>query len=37
VTADAASRFKTEHPAIRLSWGMRPDRRIPLSPGTKEK
>jgi hypothetical protein len=34
VTADAVVAFRTEHPAIMLSWGTRPAPRVPLSPTT---
>ena len=36
VTSEAAARFKAEHPALRLSWGVRPPQRVPLSPESKK-
>jgi internalin A len=34
ITAEAISAFRTEHPAIMVSWGIRPAPRVPLNPGT---
>jgi internalin A len=35
ITADAVAAFQKQHPATVVSWGTRPDPRIPLSPGNK--
>jgi Leucine rich repeat/Leucine Rich repeat len=35
VTPDAVAAFRAEHPAIMLSSGTRPARRVPLNPGAK--
>jgi internalin A len=34
ITAEAITAFRTEHPGIMVSWGMRPQPRVPLNPGT---
>jgi internalin A len=33
ITAEAITAFRTEHPAVAVSWGTRPAPRVPLSPG----
>jgi hypothetical protein len=35
ITPDAVAAFRAEHPAIMVSSGTRPARRVPLSPGTR--
>lgn len=35
ITADAIAAFQKQHPATVVSWGTRPEPRIPLSPGNK--